>query len=104
MGYKDAWSQTEKSTIFQRLCKIISTLQITKELNRDHRTIEKFVTNPELCNGSFDKEKIRKKAHVSHRAMNRIKREVRRNPLETRKTVFQTLEFLMRQYQLGVLF
>ena len=71
----------------------MSTLQIAKELNRDHPTIKKFVTKTELCNGRSDKGKIRKRAPFSLRAMNKIKREVRRNPCKTSKTVFQMLMY-----------
>ena len=89
MGHKGALSQTEKSKIVERLPKNISTVQIAKELDCSHRIFKKFVTNPALCNGRCNKGKIRKKAPVSHRAMSIIKREVRRNPLETRKKVFE---------------
>ena len=92
MGRRGALSQAEKSKIIQRLHDNISTLEISKELDRDHRTIKKFVTNPELCNGRSDKGKIRKKAPVSHRAMSRIKREIRRNPLGTSKEVFENAD------------
>ena len=61
-------------------------------MDHDHRTIKKFVTNPELCNGRSDKGKIRKKASVSHRAMSRIKKEIRRNPLGTSKEVFENAD------------
>ena len=64
MGRRGALSQAEKSKIIQRLPDNISTLEISKELDRDHRTIKKFVTNPKLCNGHSDKGKIRKKAPV----------------------------------------
>ena len=76
MGRRGALSQAEKS----------------RELDRDHRTIKKCVTNPELCNGRSDKGKISKKAPVSHRAMSRIKREIRRNPLGTSKDVFENAD------------
>ena len=83
MGCRGALSKAEKSKIIQRLHDNVFTLEISKELDRDHRTIKKFVTNPELCNGCSDKGKIRKKAPVSHRTMSRIKREICRNPLGT---------------------
>ena len=88
MGCKGALSQAEKSKIVQRIHNKISTLEIAKELDRDYRTIKKIVTNPELCDERSDKGKICKKAPVSHRAMSRIKREVRHNPLETSKKSF----------------
>ena len=61
---RGALSQAEKSEIIQRLHDNIATLEICKELDRDHRTIKKFVTNPELCNGRSDKGKIRKNSHL----------------------------------------
>lgn len=88
MGRKGALSQAEKFKIIQRLHSSISTLEISKELDRDHRTIKKFAINPALCNGRSDKGKIRKKAPLLQRTMNMIKREVRRNPLGTSKEVF----------------
>ena len=81
IGRRGALSHAEKSKVIQRLHDNICTLEISKELDRDHRTIKKFVTNPELCNGRSDKGEIRKKAPVSYRAMSRIKREIRHNPL-----------------------
>ena len=92
MGRRGALSQDEKSKIIQRLHDNISTLEISKELDHDHRTMKKIVTNPELCNGHSDKGKIRKKAPASHRAMSRIKREIRRNPLGTSKEVFENAD------------
>jgi hypothetical protein len=89
MGRKCALSQAEKFKIIQMLHNNISTLEISKELDRDHRSIKKFVTDPELCNGRSDRGKIRKKAPVTHRAMSAIKREVRRNPLGSSKEVFE---------------
>ncbi|KAF2356825.1 Transposase Tc1-like [Trinorchestia longiramus] len=89
MGRKGALSHGEKFKIVQKLNNNISTLEIAKELGRDHRTIKKFVTNPDRCNCRSDKEKRRKKAPVSHRAMSRITRECRRNPRKTSKEVFE---------------
>ena len=89
MGRKGALSQAEKSKIVQRLHNKISTLDIAKELHRDHRTIKRYCTNPQLCNGRSDKGKNRRKPFLSRRTMSKIKREVRRNPLETSKQVFE---------------
>ena len=55
MGRRGALSQAEKSKIIQRLHDNISTLEISKELYPDHRTIKKCVTNPEHCNGLSNK-------------------------------------------------
>ena len=40
MGRRGALSQAEKSKIIQMLHDNISTLEISKELDRDHRTIK----------------------------------------------------------------
>ena len=68
MGRKGALSQAEKSKIVQRLHNKISTLEIAKKLHRDHRTIKRYCTNPQLCNGRSDKGKIHKKSYLSRRA------------------------------------
>ena len=78
MGRRGALSQAEKS----------------RELDRDHRTIKKFVTNPELCNGRSDKGKISKKAPVSHREKSAV------TLLELAKTFLKMPTFLMCPNQL----
>ena len=60
-------------------------------LGRDHRTIKKYATNPQSCNGRADKGEIRKKSGVSRRVISLIKREVHRNPLQTSKQVFEAV-------------
>ena len=59
------------------------TFEIAKELGRDHRTLKKLVISPAQCNGRSDNRKIR------HRAMRQIKKDVRRNPLQTSKEVLK---------------
>lgn len=90
MGRKGALSEAEKSQIIQGLHNNLSTLEISKQIGRDHRTVKKFAINPASCNGRSDKGKVRKESPVSCRAINRIKREVRRNPLQTSKQVFES--------------
>ena len=51
--------------------------------------MKKFANKPESCNGRSDKGKLRKSTRVSHRALNLIKREVSRNPLQSSKEVFE---------------
>ena len=89
MGCKDALSDAEKLKIPQGLYNL-STLEIAKELGRDHRTVKRFAMNPALCNGRSDKGKIRKEAPVSRRYLNHIKREVYRTALQTSKEVFES--------------
>ena len=46
MGKKVTLSGNEKAAIIQGLHDKQTTLKIAKTLNRDHRTIKKFVSNP----------------------------------------------------------
>ena len=52
--------------------------------------IVQFKNLPAHCNARSDKGKIRKQAPVSHRAMNHIMKEIRRNSLQARKEVFES--------------
>ena len=91
MGRRGALTENEKAKIIQGLQKKQSTLEIAKMLGRDHRTIKKYATNPQSCNGRADKGKIREKSGVSRRVISLIKREVHRNPLETSKQVLEAV-------------
>ena len=90
-GRRGALTENEKAKIIQGLQKKQSTLEIAKMLGRDHRTIKKYATNPQSCNGRADKGKIREKSGVSRRVISLIKREVHRNPLQTSKQVFEAV-------------
>ena len=63
-----------------------------KELGSEFCTIKKIVINPELYDGRSDKGKTRKKARVLHRAICRITREVRRDPLGCSEDVFENAD------------
>ena len=89
MGRRGALTNVEKSKIIQGLNKKRSTLEISKTIGRDHHTVKKFANKPESCNSRSDKGKLRKSTRVSHRALNSIKREVSRNPLQSNKEVFE---------------
>ena len=65
---------------------------MSKELDHDICTIKRIVINSELCDGRSDKGKIPKKAPELHRAMSRIKRELRHNPLGCSKDVFENAD------------
>ena len=86
IGRKGALSETEKFKIMERLHSKV----IAKKLGRDHRTVKTSVISSAQCNGRSDKGKIWEEAPVSHRAMGQIKKEVRRNPLQTSKVVFES--------------
>ena len=86
MGRKGALTDIEKTQIIQGLHNKQATLEIAKTLGRDHRTIKKFATS---CNGRSEKRKVRKKWPVTRRVISLLKREVRQNPLQTSKTLFE---------------
>ena len=56
-------------------------------LNRDHRTIKKIGLNLASFSGRSDKGKPRGNSIVSPRMVKRMKREIRRNPLQTSKEI-----------------
>ena len=66
-------------------------LEIAKESGRDYRTVKKVVIRTAQCYESSDKEKIRKQAPVSHRAMRQITKEVRCTLYKLVKEVFENL-------------
>ena len=82
MGKKVTLSENEKAAIIKGLHGKQTTLKIAKTLNRDHRTIKNFVSNPTSFNGGSDKGKPRGSSIVSPRMVKRIKREICRNPLQ----------------------
>jgi len=63
-----------------------STLQISKKLSRDHRTIQAFVNNCTKTRVRSDRGKSRT---VNGRQMTLLKREMAKNPLSTSKSVFK---------------
>ena len=62
MGRRGALTENEKAKIIKERNKKQSTLEIAKMLGRHHRTIKKYATNPQSCNGRADKGKIREKS------------------------------------------
>ena len=50
MGRRGALTNVEKSKIIQGLNTKRSTLEISKTIGRDHRTVKKFANKPESCN------------------------------------------------------
>ena len=80
MGKKKDLSAAEKRQIVQYLGQGITTLDISKRIARDHRTVKKFVTD------SQHKGKIRK---ISAKQMRRVKRAATKMPLNSSKQVFE---------------
>ena len=75
-----------KQQIVQYLGQGITTLDISKRIARDHRTVKEFVTDSQHKRVRSDKGKIRK---ISAKQMRRIKRAATKMPLNSRKHVFE---------------
>ena len=90
MGGKDALSENEKFKITQGLHKNCFTSEISIQIYRDHHTVRKIATNPGDCSARSDKGKLWKEAPISRRALNHIRREIRRNPHQTSKELFES--------------
>ena len=91
MGKKVTLTENEKATIIQGLHRKQTTLQIAKTLNRDHRTVKKFVLNPASFNGRSDKGKSRRSSIACPRMVKRMKREICRNPFQTSNEIFKAV-------------
>ena len=86
MGKKKDLSAAEKQQIVQYLGQGITTLDISKRIARDHRTVKKFVTDSQHKRVCSDKGKIRK---ISAKQMRRVKRAATKMPLNSSKQVFE---------------
>ena len=92
-GKKVTLTENEEATIIQGLHRKQTTLQIAKTLNRDHRRVKKFASNPASFNGRSDKGKSRRSSIFSPRMVKRMKREIRRNPFQTSNDIFKAVGF-----------
>ena len=86
MGKQTDLTDNEKKKIVCGLAKGRKTLQIAKELSRDHRTIKRFVTNVNHTRKRSDKGVRRK---LSRRQVSAIKREAVKHLLLTSKQLFE---------------
>ena len=86
MGKKKDLSAAEKRQIVQYLGQGITTLDISKRIARDHRTVKIFVTDSQHKRVRSDKGKIRK---ISAKQMRRVKRAATKMPLNSSKQVFE---------------
>ena len=86
MGKKKDLSAAEKRQIVQYLGQGITTLDISKRIARDHRTVKKFVTDSQHKRVRSDKGKIRK---ISAKQMRRVKTAATKMPLNSSKQVFE---------------
>ena len=78
-------TDSEKSQIVKLLALKKSTLEISKELKRDHRTIKSFVNE-----GKSERKKHKKGRPrvTTARDLRKIKRSLSENPHSTSKTIF----------------
>lgn len=86
MGKRKDLSAAEKRQIVQCLGQGVETLDISRKLKRDHRTVKRFVTDSEHRRVRADKGRMRK---VSVRQIHRIKRAAYKMPLQSSKRVFE---------------
>ncbi len=64
----------------------MKTLDISRKLKRDHRSVKRFVADSEHIRVRADKGRTRK---VSARQIRRIKRAAAKMPLQSSKQVFE---------------
>ena len=86
MGKQTDLTEEEKKKIVSRLVEGRKTLEISKELSRDHGTIKRFVINVNHKRKRNDKGVQRK---LSRWQVSAIKREAAKHPLLTSKQLFE---------------
>ena len=85
-GKEKDLSPAEKHQIVQCLGQGMKTLDISRKLKHDHRTVKRFVADSEHRWVRADKGIMRK---VSARQIHRIKRAAAKMPLQSSKQVFE---------------
>ena len=78
-------NKTEKLNIEREYAKNKSTLEISKFLNRDHRTIKNYV---KILSGDIIPKKMGRPKIISNRNLRRIKLSLSKNPHSTSNLVF----------------
>lgn len=86
MARKKELSCDEKNYIIKELSKGKSSLQISKDLQRDHRTIKKICRDGILPRKKKSQAEFRS---LTKRDLSNIRREIIRNPNETSSRIFQ---------------
>ena len=79
-------TQEERANTVTRLAQGKNTLEISKELSRDHRTIKRFVNNVNHKRKRSDKGVRRK---LTRRQVSAVNREAAQHPLLTSKQLFE---------------
>lgn len=85
MGKKSSLSEEERSEIIRKLAEGLSSLEISRQLGRDHRTIKAFVEDPGKRRRHPDKSAYRK---IKRPEITRLKRALHRRPLGTSREIF----------------
>lgn len=85
MGRKTDLKPDEKQKIVELLSKGKSSLDISKSIHRDHRTVKSFIENTNKVRGRSDKGKLRK---ISRREISSVKRALSKNPHSTSYKIF----------------
>ena len=86
MGKQKDLTEEDKRNIIQRLAQGKSSIEFSKEICRDHRTVKRFINNSNKTRKRSDKGVCRK---ISRRQLSTIKRAVARHPLSTSKQIFE---------------
>ena len=91
MGKNKDLTPSEKENTTRWLGSGQTTLEISKKLLRDHRTVLKYVKNCINKRARADKGKRRK---ISGRKYTLVNRELAKNPLSTSKTIFDNANII----------
>jgi transposase len=86
MGKKSDLSSAEKSLIVKSIANGMKTIDIAKEIGRDHRTVKKYVQNSQHERKRSDKGSMRK---ITPRKLRQIGRQLARKPLASSKEIFE---------------
>lgn len=85
MGKRNGLTDDEKENVTRSLAANETTLEIANKLNRDHRTIKRFVSNCCKQRTRSDKGKLRT---INRRQLTALKRTASSHPLSNSKSIF----------------
>ena len=85
MGRKTDLKPEEKQRIVELLSHGKTSLNISKLIHQDHRTVKRFIENSNKVRGRLDKGRFRK---ISRREISAVKKTLAKNPHSTSATIF----------------
>ena len=85
MGRKTDLKPEEKQRVEELLSHGKTSLDISKLIHRDHRTVKRFMENSNKVKGRADKRKFRK---ISRREISSVKKTLSKNPNSTSAKIF----------------